>query len=149
MGRQVASAMVRSYTGQTLTALAGDLAVLEGTYGRRLLLRQRPVTAVAVVTIDGRTVEDYRWTRRGWLCRLDGWGGPDAAVVVEYDHGYALAPDDLRAVTETAAARLMVNPEQLASLREGGDGRYLQYGPAGGFTLGERLVLDRYRRRTL
>ena len=41
-----------------------------------------------------------------------------------------------------------VNPEQLASLREGGEGRLLQYGPAGGFTLHEQMFLDRYRRRT-
>lgn len=53
---------------------------------------------------------------------------------------------DLAAVIVTAAARLLTNPTQIA--RKEIAGISLLYQPFDGFTLAERMVLHRYRKRT-
>ena len=75
---------------------------------------------------------------------------PGAEVVVTYSHGYDAVPADLAAVVSTASARLLANPGQWASQREGTgyqDGRF-RAAPPPGFTVSELAVLNRYRRRT-
>lgn len=155
----VASAMARSYCRQSITLVEGDVAVLAGTRERRLVLGERPVRAVSAVEVDGRPLSaaEYRWRRSGTLWREVGWGGPEAEVVVTYDHGFAVVPDDLRSVVHTAATRLYLNPAQWQSRSSseagGGEGGSTQSSmvvsaAASGFTLAERMVLDRYRRRT-
>jgi hypothetical protein len=145
---EVASAMVRSYCRSSITHVAGDVAVLQGSHGRRLVLGERPVTAVTAVALDGTLLDpsDFRWQRSGALWRDAGWGGPSHEVEVEYDHGYAVVPADLAAVTRLAAVRLCSNPEQLA--REEVEGYSVLVATPAGFTVGERLILDRYRRKT-
>ena len=58
---QIASAMVRRYTRQDLTAVAGDVVNLPGTWGHTIMLPQRPVTAVASVVINGATPAFASW----------------------------------------------------------------------------------------
>ncbi len=155
----VASAMARSYCRQTITLVEGDVAVLAGTRERRLVVGERPVRAVLDVEVEGRPVptSEYRWRRSGALWRDVGWGGPEAEITVTYDHGFAIVPDDLRAVIHTAATRLYLNPGQWQSRSRsetaGGEGgasesSMVVSAAASGFTLAERMVLDRYRRRT-
>lgn len=127
---EMASGVVRREAGgQTITAVAGDVTTLAGTYETELWLPQRPVTAVTSITVDGiATVADtYRWTRHGRLYRTSydreipdwrswgAWGTPDAAVVVTYDHGYAEPPDDLALVVAEMVATRISNPESLRS----------------------------------
>lgn len=145
---EVVSALVRSYCRSTITHVSNDVAVLQGTCGRRLLLGERPVTAVASVRLDATLLDPngYRWQRSGALWRRAGWGGPECDVEVTYSHGYATVPADLVAVTRLAAIRLASNPEQLS--REEVEGYSALASTPVGFTVGELLVLDRYRRRT-
>jgi hypothetical protein len=145
---EVASAMVRSYCRSSITYVIGDVAVIPGTAARRLLLGERPVTAVASVRLDGTLLDPsaYRWQRSGALWRTGGWGGPDHDVEVTYSHGFTTVPADLAAVTRLAAARLATNPEQLS--RQEMEGYSVLAAAPVGFTVGELLVLDRYRRKT-
>jgi hypothetical protein len=146
----VVSAFVRSYTRLTITPVSDATAVLQGGPSRRLLLGERPVTAVASVTLDGALLPatDYRWTRAGALYRDAGWLDASREVVVVFSYGFAVVPADLEAVVETAATRLIANPAQWRSegAEDGGAVRVAE--AAGRFTLAELAVLNRYRRRT-
>ena len=145
---EVASALVRSYVRSNITRVTGDVAVLDGTHGRRLVLGGRPVVAVTSVRLDGATLDPtgYTWSRSGALWRGAGWGGPDHQVQVVYDHGFTVVPRDLAAVTRLVAVRLASNPLML--LREEVEGESSVASTPTGFTVGELLVLDRYRRKT-
>ena len=78
------------------------------------------------------------------------------SIVAEYAKSYTRGngfdpvtgnPNDaLAAVILTATARLIANPSQLAGRSIGG--LQLNYRPWQGFTVGEQLVLNRYRQRT-
>ena len=57
----IASAMVRRYTRQDLTTVAGDIITLPGTWGHTIMLPQRPVTAVTSVVINGATPAFASW----------------------------------------------------------------------------------------
>lgn len=65
--------------------------------------------------------------------------------MLELVQGVGARPADLAAVCRLAAARLASNPEQLT--RQGVEGYSAMASTRGGFTVGERLALDRYRAR--
>lgn len=144
----IVSALVRSYTRLSVTPVVGATLTLTGTRGRRLVVGERPLTAVTSVTLDGTLLSssDYRWTRSGALYRLAGWGDEDREVVVVCSFGFAVVPADLGAVVQTASARLVANPAQWKRQEE--DGAALLAEAPSGFTVGELAVLNRYRRRT-
>ena len=140
------SDLIRGHVRQAITA-GTSTAHLAGTHGRRLWLPERPVTAVSLLTLDGAPLgpTDYSWRRSGALWRASGgWGSTESEVVVTYSHGWAEVPGDLRAVALAAAARLLPNLAQVEY--ESTDG-YAVRGGFAGWTLSERLVLDRYRRK--
>lgn len=143
-----ASALVRSHTRCTITRVVGDVARLQGTAGRRLVLGERPVTAVAAVALNGTLLDaaDYRvhrsgslWRRADGTARSRGAGDPLPRIRSRARR--------LAAVTRTTAARLASNPEQPRS--EEVEGYSAVAAAPVGFTVGERMVLERYRRRTL
>ena len=146
---EIVWSLVQSYTRRTLVEVTDDVAVLRGTRSRTLLLGEIPVTWVENVGVDGAVLDpkDYTVRRHGALIRYSGWGGPDSEVVVTYDHGFEDLPKSLFSVCVMATARLASNPEQL--VREEMEGYSSASEVASGFTLSERAVLDRYRRRTL
>ncbi len=172
-----ATAMVRSYTRQTLSFVEGDEVTIDGHYNRDLALPEMPIIDVTqVVEInpwsneDETTLDttDYRWSE-AVLHRLsrtfsDGFQN----VRVTYDHGYDPLPDDLRAATLQIAARLYSSNASSAGSTLGGPlrvqsetiGGYTyrnEWDSAGtatvvatqGLTAAETLMLDRYRRVTL
>jgi len=154
----IVSAWVRSYCRLSITPVVGATLTLTGTRGRRLVVGERPLTAVSAVSIDGTALvpTEYRWNRQGSLFRDAGWGGEDRAVIVVCIFGFDQVPADLWGVVETASTRLIVNPAGWKSLREAGStggeagGSHervaMSHGPTG-FTAGELAVLNRYRRR--
>jgi hypothetical protein len=145
----VVTELMRAYCRQTLTAVADDTVILAGTPARRLLLGERPVTAVdSPILVDGVALSDteWKWTRRGVLWRLAGWGDDVTPVEVTYDHGFAVLPADLAAVCRTAALRLSSNPAGRAHYTIVGDYQVGFGSPELAFTLAELTVLDRYRR---
>lgn len=97
--------------------------------------------------LDGTTVDptQYTWHPYGSVWRTaSGWGDSSSQVVVDFTYGYATVPEPLAHVTATAAGRLLTNPEQLA--REEVEGASSLF-HVPGLTVGERITLDRFRRR--
>lgn len=110
------SAAIRSYTGQTISAVDGESVTLEAPcgYHSRLFLPQLPVTAVTSVTVAGTlytALTDY-YVRLDigtieFLTHTWWWSSPPSSVVVVYSHGYATGTPELdvvKAVCLEAAA---------------------------------------------
>lgn len=125
---EIVSARVQRYTGQTITAVAGDVVTITPHDGE-LRLPQRPVTAVASVVIGGTTIDatlyeakangvlkrraptaagvdsQFGFLASGWPVNGE-WPWPPLATTVTYSHGYATVPDDLAGVVaEVVASR--------------------------------------------
>lgn len=118
MALDQATAAIRSFTGQTISAVANDTVTLDGNGQPTFRLPEFPVTAVASVTVDGIALSyapdayDYMWTRSGVLTRRNArdWGTNPQSIVVTYSHGYAVIPDEIKAACLQLAARAMTNP---------------------------------------
>jgi hypothetical protein len=117
----VATSVVIARTGQTFTAVTGDVVTLDTHGDEDVFLPQRPVTAVtSVVTRDrGSTVTTARtlntdYEVRGDRLRWVGIGAWPYEVTVTYDHGYTTIPDDVKGATLAVAAEIHTNPEGLA-----------------------------------
>jgi hypothetical protein len=152
-----ASAAVRSYTGQGFTA-EETTARLTPRNGK-LVLPQRPVTAVATVqTVDGDDLVFTWWsgdkvtvgaTNLNWF---EVYGNPTQPVDVTYTHGYAAVPDDVVAVVCQIVGRAMTRPADEAGFtQESVAGYSYSLGAAAaagavGMLSDEKAVLDRYRR---
>lgn len=100
---ELATGEVQSATLQRLVAVADDEITLMGTTDSWLALPERPVTAVASVTIDGTTLTagtstGYKrfgarlWRRCGWASC---WTEPSEIGVV-YSHGLAVGDQALQ-----------------------------------------------------
>lgn len=116
-----ASGLVRSYTGQLFDLVDGDVALIDGSGTRALLLPQVPVTDVTAVVEDPRGAakalaegSDFEWSEDGILRSL---GAPFVLrfrwYQVTYSHGYATVPDGLKGIVLRVAARGVTNPEGL------------------------------------
>lgn len=121
-----ASGTVRGQTGQDFSLVTDDTIVLDGVDDEWLGLPQRPVTAVSAVSINGAALAVGGWTLSGSrIYRYNGWnhalvvasansyGRAPTLVTVTYDHGYAVIPDDVKAVTLAVAADIAGNPAGL------------------------------------
>ena len=102
---EVASGMVRAYTGQQFQA--GTTTEWLWCRSGTVLLPQMPVTAVVSVTIDDEPVE-YRLLPAG-IVRLNRWRHNEP-VLVEYEHGGDI-PAPVRAACLQIAARALRNPD--------------------------------------
>lgn len=155
---QDASALIRSYTAQTLHFVPDDVVELRGTYSDVLFLPERPVIDITAVAMRGWQTSiftDYlegSWFRRGsQLTMHGGWGGPRAAVIVTYSHGYAEIPEDLAAVCASIAARGVRDlagdmvSETIVDYSYQLAGAGQTTGMALGLTGMEKVALDRYR----
>ncbi len=154
------SAVVRSYTGQEFTEATTTerLRVQRGV----VRLPQRPVAAVsAVEDINGNAVA-YQWDGLDKLrfvgtglenrWDLEGYSVPLEVVDVTYTHGYATIPDDIEAVVTNMTLRAVSIDQSNAAIQQESIGGYsytmggaAAAGPLG-LLLGERQVLDKYRR---
>lgn len=165
---EVASATIQAYTRQTISEVSGDAVELKGTWEHVLELPERPVTAVASVSVDGvaQTVttdylvvknelrrpnaEYHNWQMPSndfYPFAKTGWGGPSSIVAVTYTHGFDPVPDDIKGVTLQLATRMWSNPEVVAM--KSIDGNTWQYGMGHSNLLdGEKMVLSKYRRNS-
>lgn len=163
-----ASAAVRAYTGQDITAGESTTRIRPtrrslGDLTWVLLLPQRPVTAVThVKDIDGDEVPLWRWdgleeihlpSRAAFPVVNGSWVDPAGRPLdVTYTHGYDEVPDDIVAVIcQVAGRRLGINPGDANTQSEGiGDYRYSRTSQAGAGVFGllddEKTMLNRYRR---
>lgn len=132
-----ASAEVRAYTGQLVTA--GTSTVTLPVVGGRVTLPQRPVNAVVAVDGDPVTEPDIVGpTLRGlWACE----------VTVTYEHGYDQVPDDIVSVVAAMVLRgLATSPAGPLYSRES-IGEYSYGLPES--ALARRVIVDRTDRDTL
>lgn len=159
----LATAVIRSYTAQTLDQVEDDDVVLPGRWGSVLVLPERPVTAVAAISVDGTVLaaadwswdgadKVYRGSRIDSVSINDGalsdghWGGPHVQVEVTYTHGFPTIPDDIKAVCLAMADRAAASP---GGVTQESVGSYsVTYARTNGVHLAadEQAILDRYRK---
>jgi len=162
-----ATAAIRRHTGQTISRVTDDVAVLQGTWARELVLPQWPVVSVSAVQLNGFPVATGTWILSGGskLYRgnlpifngpddwggdmfLSSWLGPMASIRVTYTHGFSTVPDDVRSICLAAAGRVVSNPAGLNSETIGNYSYQASTTGAGGelLTPVEMELLDHYSR---
>jgi hypothetical protein len=140
----IATANIQRYTGQTITATPNQTVTLRPDTFHPTILLQRPVTNIDSVVEDGVTLTvnvDYYFTASGLLFRIDqNWG---EKVVVQYDSGYAVIPDDIKGVCLSLAARIFGSSGQAVSSESLGLYQ-VQYDNSEMLTPAEKGILSRY-----
>ncbi len=166
---QVVSERVRAYChwriGRALDEDGNPIfetVVLNGTQGLALHTGLRPLWAVENLVLDGAPLStaEFRYTKDGRLWRSSGWRDSFSAVELRADYGFESTPSDIAAVVQSAALRLSLNASAKrshsttsTSSTEGGNTASTEsttyaLTDAEGFSLPERGILDRYRRKT-
>jgi hypothetical protein len=144
--------MCRTVAGQLFNEITGDTITLDGTGTDTVLLPNVPVNAVGTITLNGGTITDWMFNDNGVVFR--GTAGVDPRpvwprgrqnVTITYDHGYAEVdiPRDVRMVALALATRLVLQGAAIEEQR--GTGRIRYAGPATDLTMGEQLILGKYR----
>lgn len=123
-----ASARIRAYTGQTISRVIGDVAVIPIIRGVARL-PQRPADKPITVLLDGVAfVEGTAWhwdpVRSALRCLsvhlpsangpTDGWFCAERSATVTYSHGFVTIPQELVEVVCSVAARMASSPAGLA-----------------------------------
>lgn len=168
---QMVSARVVTYTGQTFEVVADDTVTMVPHDGV-VRLPQRPVTAVASVTVNGALLAPatYAWSANGYLTRVvPGYGWDDdyptnpelwgrAPLTAVYSHGAVDVPDDIAmVVAERVAAIYLASPEAalggaggVASKQVAGfTVSYTANAPVQAWEPAHKMTLDAYRRSGL
>jgi hypothetical protein len=142
----IATSIVQSYTGQTLSQVT-EAVTVPRTSSLLVLLPQMPVTAVASVVDDGTLLtlnDDYVWHRSGVIHRMT--GSFFRTVTVTYTHGYATIPDDVKGATLAVAAGIFTGGGKRAVDDESLGLYTVRYNAeAAALPLEVRAVLDRYK----
>lgn len=166
-----ASALVRSYTGQSFTLVEDDEVVLPAI-GGAITLPQRPVIEVTRVVAIGGSEALPDFTLVDWLydevdtirigegaCIINlpqAWWddeGYPGTYRVTYSHGYASVPADVLSVVCGMALRPLTAPTLAGGVVSETVGSYSYRLDAAGAGLGvvmsaeDRKLLDRYRRK--
>jgi hypothetical protein len=116
-----AANLIRSYTGQVLTAVANDSVILPATTTNVLYLPESPVTSITSVTEQGvlQASNTYTFSELGALRRVSASSSLIAGnawiygATVVYSHGYATTDPEfweLRNLTIEMAGRAMKGP---------------------------------------
>lgn len=164
-----ASALVRSYTGQTFAHVEDDVVVLRAV-GGVIVLPQRPVTAVTRVEVIGGSEALPDFTTSDWL--FDGidsirigdggtiinlpeaWWDDDGypgTYRVTYSHGYQQVPGDVVAVVCGMVNRTLTAPTMAGGVTSETIGSYSYRIESPGMGLAvalsdeDRKILARYR----
>lgn len=154
----LATAQMQAYMGQVISAVAGEVIVVDAPLDPTMpiILPESPVTAVSAVSVDGTALvvaTDVDWYSTGLVYRRDNrwWsttGTGRQRVSITYSHGYATIPVDLKDVClAIAAQRLSGEPGTLVD-SEGNPATVSivqRSGELHQFTEAERDVMDRYR----
>jgi hypothetical protein len=112
---------VRQELHRTLNLVEDDAIVgLDPTWTDALILPERPVHEVSLVTIDGGSVDDANLrldVQRGILYLLDGslWWSARGGIALTYTHGYALDEPDVTGTIERVPANIRLVALRLAA----------------------------------
>jgi len=144
-----ASARVRGYTRQIITADTSTVKVR----GPVVVLPQQPVTSITTVKDISIPTEPYTLEAEEWVLRSGGiletpdYGGN---LEVEYDHGFATVPDEVKEVVCGIASRLtQINAAAASGVQQESAGSesvtfgFDSYRAIADLTAGEKAVLDR------
>jgi len=135
---ELASGLVQRAARQTIGEVADDEYVTRGSVEAAIRLPERPITSVKSVFIDGEEIgTDEFYIDGADLVRKrartvnvadgttsrypTGWGHPGVEVKITYTHGFAEAPDAIKAIVLEAAARVWVNPGAVESEQYGSE----------------------------
>jgi len=149
----LATGIIRAEVGQTLSLVEDDRVTLRAGSRPELYLPERPVVAVSSVAGDGIRVGEWTWAGE-YVTRPYGWPN---LVTITYSHGYAVIPDDVRAICLSVAGRVLAqnDPDGPQVAQETVGSYSVQYVPrdAGSATSallseGERELLRRTYRRS-
>jgi hypothetical protein len=150
----LASALIRGYTEQELSTVAGEVVVFEPTWSQTLYLPERPATAVSSVTVKAVSDTNWRLVDERKLIR-----GSDPNVLtsadwsygatVTYSHGYDEATEAykrLKVICLESASRAYTLNERSASEAMGSTlMESAGYAPEVFLTMGEKMELDQFR----
>lgn len=151
----IASGMVRDTLHSHLSAVTGDVVLLDPINGGYVELPELPVSNVTELeTFDGTswTVQDPSTytvsTRIGMIAGKPGlgirWPTDPGTWRVTYSHGFTTIPATIVGVVLGVAARGYASPVAVDSERVGA-GYQVKYSAAVDFTPIERAALNRYR----
>lgn len=143
-----ACALIRTLTEQDLDLVVDDSAVFSGRgTSWHLLLPQLPVVEIDEVRIDDETVLDWELRRGGVLRSTDAkWPEGNANIEVDYSHGFAVIPTELRLLALAIAAR---SYQQGIARQETTGGSSVTWSTPSSLDLssGEKTIISRYRVR--
>jgi hypothetical protein len=140
------SGAIRDYCGWSISAETDVVGVFDGPGTELLVLPTLLLTAVTEVLVDGQalTSEQWRMSRSGLVRRVGGcWPCEFGSVQVTYSHGHNPAPDAVKALCVTVAARQPAHPSPLQSETVG------EYSYRTALTLPGSIVLERIEQRLL
>jgi hypothetical protein len=111
---------VRQELHRVLNLVVDEDIVLNPTWTQELILPERPVHAVSLVTIDGGSVDDANLeldVERGVLYLLDGslWWSARRGITLTYTHGYALDEVDVDGTIVRVPANIRLVALRLAA----------------------------------
>ncbi len=113
---RIASSIVQTEAKQHIAYVADDVLERRGSRESAILLPERPVIAIASVTIDGDTINADDYTIDGHEVTLvGGWGDSCAALTITYTHGWADIPEAIKSVVLSAVMRVWSNPGGIVS----------------------------------
>lgn len=143
-----ACALIRTLTEQELDLVTDDTAVFSGRgTSWHLLLPQCPVVEIDEVRIDDETFLDWELRRGGVLRSTDAkWPEGEANIEVDYSHGFAVMPSELRLLALAIAARTY---QQGIARQETTGGSSVTWSVPSSLDLssGEKTIISRYRVR--
>jgi hypothetical protein len=126
----VASGLIQSETGQTISRVADDVLIRGGEYGDRLRLPERPVDTVARIQVTGPGIaisdlaDDLYYLDGDEIVRATypagleaqfigpvyGWFSPLYKLTITYSHGYSVIPELVKVICIEMVARVWGNP---------------------------------------
>lgn len=122
---EMASAVVRTYTGQLFDLVTGEVVTLRPDRDGRFRLKERPVVSVASVTDSSAVaLTNVEFNTDGWLLYTAAFSqvpgplfylGAAWPLTVTYTHGYATIPADVVMVVCSMAGRVVANPAGIRS----------------------------------
>lgn len=151
-----ASAVIRSWTRQSISRIEDDVVSLRVLADDELVLPQRPVVSVSQVQVNNLTLVDWvlsgeRLLRTGgWRCLPGTSSYPSPGLVtVTYTHGWDEIPDEVRAVCLDLASMTLTNPGGLREVAIDDYRRVFAAETLGSGTLSpaHQMMLAPYRRR--
>jgi len=144
-----AEGLVRRFCKWHIGPSLTEVVVVDGSGAAVQMLPTLMLTDVVAATSDGTTLNvatDFDWSANGYLEMVDGvWSRRLRGVTATITHGYDVMPDEVQALIDRLAQRILDDPGmvvQAGQVRYGASG---PIAPTGVLTDDDRRVLRPYR----